>query len=574
MSRQSEYERVQKLATTDEAGGLAKERAVLLLWFLRNVVGLDDLDAYEFICDGDQDGGIDALRLEEPSGEDEHETLVIYQSKYTESPTQVGPRSLDALPGRADRFKSGQSLREFIGQGIEEKLEDLIQRFQLLDKLDHGAFDDGSLKLKLVLVTTGLLNKEARNQVDAINAANRPGYFATYDLRRLGPLAEVVAAPAAKVEKLVVPCAGSDRLITGAKPNRVAVAAVKAKDIAAWEGIEDRRLFSLNVRGELRRNRVSRQLDGAISRNNDHRDFLAFHNGLTMVCESIKPNGKGLEVKKPSIVNGTQSVLALFRGAQDDQLTDDLRIFVKLVEVKGRPQLAKDVSWRSNTQTAVNARNLMALGGPQARLSKEFEERYPDIYYEIRPDASFDSSKFNRVIANDDAAQLLCAVFNAWPWLAVKRLVLFEGDNHAAIFGDEIHAEHIYLVDVIRQVVDENSDEFPQRYRESWRLTRLISVYLVGAVLRSVEALKPVLEDPKSALEDLNALKEKLHRPVVMTAFTLENRIDLIKKEDEKDEFNREFKNRDVLLTLRDQARENFRMAAKVEKKLDGKSAG
>lgn len=566
MSRKDEYELVKKLASTDEAGGLAKERAVLLLWFLRNVVGLDDLEAYEYICDGDHDGGIDALRLEDPSGEDEHETLVIYQSKYTEKPSQVGPKSIDALPGRADRFKTGQALREFLAEGVEERLEKLIERFELLDKLDAGAFANGALKLKLVLVTSGVLNKAASNQVDAINEANRPGYFAVYDLKRLGPMAKTVAAPKAQVKELFAPCAKGDRLIAGKAPNRVAVAAVKATDIVAWDGIEDRRLFSLNVRGELRRNRVSRQLDGAISREQDHPDFLAYHNGLTMVCEHFDPQAGGLKVKRPSIVNGTQSVLALFRGEQEDELTEDLQIFVKFVEVKGRPQLAKDVSWRSNTQTAVNARNLMALGGPQARLVSEFKADYPTIYYEIRPDASFKADDYTRVIANDDAAQLLCAVYNAWPWLAVKRLSLFEGENHAAIFHDGIHAAEIYFVDVIREVVDEFVDNFPERYRSSWRLTRLIAVYLVGTILRSDEQLKKLLEDPRKALSNLAALKKDLAKPVRIVAFTFESRFKLLENENEKDEFNREFKNREVQLNLRDQAREHYQMADAVKK--------
>ena len=560
MSLKTEYATVERLANTDEAGGLARERAVLLLWFLRNVVGLDDLEAYEYVCDGPDDGGVDGLRLEPPSGDDEHETLVIYQSKYTETPKNLGPTSLDALPGRADRFKSADALREFLDEDIEDKLKDLIERFELLEKLEAGAYDDGTLKLKLVLVTTGVLTTAARNQVEAANKANGPGYFTVYDLKRLGPLAETVAAPEAQIDELFAACSKSDRLIAGTSPNRVAVAAVKATDIVAWEGIEDRRLFSLNVRGELRRNRVSRQLDGAISRADEHPDFLAYHNGLTMVCEHFEDEAGRFKVDKPSIVNGTQSVLAFFRGEAEGELTKDLRVFVKIVEVKDRPQLAKDVSWRSNTQTAVNARNLMALGGPQARIAKEFAANYPTVYYETRPDASFKASDYDRVIANDDAAQLLCAVYNAWPWLAVKRLVLFESENHAEIFKD-VTASQVFVVDVIREVIDDDVDHFPDRYRSSWRLTRLLAVYLVGQIIRGDDGLRPILDDPATALKDIDALKKSLVKPVRMVAFTLQTRIELLDAEQKKDEFNREFKNKETQQSLRDSARKTYRMA-------------
>ena len=43
------YDVIAAQAKTEEAGSLVKERAVLLLWFLRNVVGLGDIDAYDFV---------------------------------------------------------------------------------------------------------------------------------------------------------------------------------------------------------------------------------------------------------------------------------------------------------------------------------------------------------------------------------------------------------------------------------------------------------------------------------------------------------------------------------------------
>lgn len=565
MTLQADYDLVKNLATTDEAGGLAKERSVLLLWYLRNVVGLDDLDAYEFVCDGDADGGVDGLRLEASTGDDDHETLLIYQSKYTHNPSQVGPTSLDGLLGRADRFTASDALRRFLDEGVEAKLEALIKRFELVRKLEEGAFDDGRLRIKLVLVTTGVLTTAARNQLDAANAANQsPGYATVYDLKRLGPLARVVTAPEAEVDSLEAACTPTERLVVGDPPNRVAVAAIKADEIVGWPGIDDRRLFALNVRRELSRNRVSRQLDDAIAREHEHPDFLAYHNGLTVVCEHFDEQPDKLRVETPSIVNGTQSVLAFFRGGEEDFLTENLRVFVKFVEVSGRPQLAKDVSWRSNTQTAVNTRNLMALGGPQARITQEFGQDYHSVLYETRPDATLGDEGADRVIANDDAAQLLCAVYNALPWLAVKRLTLFESENHALIFNEEIHADEVYFVDILREVVDAEVDRFPERYRQSWRLTRLVAVYLVGQILRTDEDLRALLENPKAALQDLPGLREKLRKPVRVAAGTLKQRADLRQTGEELDEFNREFKGQDTLHELRDAARGNFNLLTTV----------
>ena len=556
----ADYRMLASLASTDEAGGLAKERSVLLLWFLRNVVGLDDLDAYEYVCDGDADGGADGLYLESSSGDEDHETLVIYQSKYTNGPTQVGPTAFERLVAIASSFKDIDSLDTFLAGRVEPKLRALIGRFELRSKLREGRFSDGRLRIRLVLVATGSLTQEATNLVDATNRAERPGYLTVYDLNRLGPLARAVAAPTAPSATIAVPCTTAERSIIGTSPTRVAMAAVKAEDIVQWPGIDDRSIFELNVRREVRRNRVRKQLDGAIRRHHEHKDFLAYHNGMTVICDSFREEPDKLIVESPSVVNGAQSAIAFASADDEGELTDELRVFVKFIEVQGRPQLAKEISWRSNTQTAVNARNLVALGGPQARLTAEFEASFPGIVYETRPDASVTRPAGSHVIANDDAAQLLCAVFNAMPWLAVKRLVLFESENHALIFSEQITAANVVLADVIRQKIDDDVGLFPDRYRQSWRLTRIVAVYLVGQILRADPALKMTLDDPSAALADRAVLSEKLELPIRVTAATLKQRHDQRDRDDEVDAFNVDFKRQDVLHELRDRARDNFNL--------------
>jgi hypothetical protein len=552
------YALLKRLASTDEAGGLAKERSVLLLWFLRNVVGLDDLDAYEFVCDGDADGGVDGIYVEPSTGDEGHETLVIYQSKYTNGPTQVGPTAFDRLLATASHFKDIASLETFLSGRVEPKLRDLIKRSDLRRKLREDRFVDGRLRIRLVLVTTGTLTTEARNLVEATNRAERAGYLTMYDLDRLGPLARAVAAPTAPAATIEVPCTAGERMVIGPAANRVAMAAVKAEDIVQWPGIDDRSILELNVRREVPRNNVRRQLDGAIRRHHEHKDFLAYHNGMTVICDSFREEPDKLVVESPSIVNGAQSAIAFAAADSEAELTDDLRIFIKFVEVAGRPQLAKEISWRSNTQSAVNARNLVALGGPQARLISEFAADFPGIVYETRPDASVGRSAGAQVIANDDAAQLLCAVFNAMPWLAVKRLVLFESENHALIFNEKITAAHVVFADVVRQRLDDESNLFPERYRKSWRLTRIVAVYLVGQILRADDGLLAILEDPQAALADRAALAQQLELPVRVAAATLKQRHDQRDRDDETDAFNVDFKRQDVLHELRDRARDNF----------------
>jgi hypothetical protein len=557
----SDYGLLSQLANVAEAGSLSKDRAVLLLWFFRNVVGVDDLEAYEYVCDGDDDQGIDGLFLEPGPGDADYETLVVYQSKYTQGPTNVGRNSLQGLVSAANHFMDIDSLQALLDRNIEDQLRQLIKRFDLVSKLEADAYREGRLRVRIVFVTSGVLNGQASALISATNRAHTPGFFSAFDLRRLGPLALATTTQKIPEQTVVAPCDEGDRLVIGNAPGRIAVAAIVASDLVRWGGIDDRTLFELNVRRELRPNKVSRQLDAAIERGQDHANFLAYHNGITVVCESFRVKKSGLEIRNPAVVNGAQSVVAFNRGFEKALLSDALRIFVKVIEVAERQQLAREISRRSNTQNPVNPRNLASLTGPQPRLKAEFEERFPDVLYQISPDASLAKSEERREIQNDLAAQLLCSVYNSRPWLAVKRMSLFESENHAMIFPESIHAEHIMLVDLIGEAVAELRTTFPETYRRSWQLTQNTVVYLVGQLLRAVDDgsfLANILDQAQRATENQERFVQELEPLVASAAATLELRRDRLQREGRPDDFKVDFKREDALRELADQARDNY----------------
>ena len=164
------------------------------------------------------------------------------------------------------------------------------------------------------------------------------------------------------------------------------------------------------------------------------------------------------------------------------------------------------------------------------------------------------------MIKNDEAAQLLCAIFNQKPWLAIKRVSLFESDNHAQIFHHGISAHHIILADEIKQAVQRNKDIFPDAYRSSWLLTRLVACYLVGRIAQEAgDGAAMILADPKEALER-GDLTRTLDRWAKMAGAILGERRDSLEAEDAEDEFRKAFKNESTLRALGAQARRSYKM--------------
>ena len=559
------YQAITDQARAAEAGGLAKESAVLLLWFLRNIVGIDELTAYDNVCDGDNDKGIDGLFLEKATGDDNQDTIIIYQSKYTKSSdARVGPTDIDRLAGAASYFHDRSTLRDLLGSGVEPSLFQLIRTLNLERIV---ARDQPNVRRRLVIITTGTLNGDAKKKVHALRAVNGNDFIDVWDVRRLGNIAESVRSPE-RLNQTIQVSADPGVLIVedppnrevDYKPQRVTVLPVKATEIASWPGIAERQLFALNVRHELRSNRVSKALDQAIARREEQKDFIYYHNGLTIICDSFKLKDNQLLIHRPSVVNGAQSVLAFCRAKDQDNLTDDLRVFVKVVEVSGRPALEKEVARRSNTQTGVSPRNLMANHGTQLRLQREFESQYPSVHYETRPDTR--SATAGRVISNDAAAQLICGIFNAWPWLAVKRTALFEPDNHPQIFSEHIHAHHILFADRIKDAVQNQKDHFPTRYQESWLLTRLVACYLIGQIITRCKIIPDLYAASAKELDD-SQLTDSLDRYAYVVAVALREHHDL---HDGHDEFKTDFKNEGRLRDLSASACSAYRLSAKFEK--------
>ena len=552
------YAALKDQANLAEAGGLAKERAVLLLWYLRTVMGVDDLEAYEFVCDGDEDGGIDGLMLEDADGESNVETLVIMQSKYPVAPNPVGRKAVEGLLAAADKFKTAEGLAAFLAGKVNDQVRSLVERFDLVAKLKRGDVASGKLRIRLVFVTAGVIDAEPKALIDGANAANGVGYFTAADINTLGPIAQSVMSPVALDRVIEFPSDPAQRLVLGVGTNRILITPIRATDAIKWAGIADRTLFDLNVRRELPHNLVRRQLDEAIKQKADHADFVAYHNGLTITCKTFETLPDRVRITGPSVVNGAQSMIAFSSSVGAGYLTDDLRVLVKIVETDGRPGLAEQVSRRSNTQNPVSPRNLVANTPRQRRMVAEFDKNYPAYFYETKPDTQVAAAAKGRtVIQNDDAAQLLCAVFQEEPWLAVKRNSLFEPENHPRIFGEDITPAQVILVHELAQLIEAKRDLFPELYRNSWRLTRLTAAYIVGQLLRaskegSIE--RRVIDDPVWAVANLDQTKATLSKVVKHAAASFVVRHEAKSRAGGIDDFKVDFKRRDALLELRNTA--------------------
>ncbi len=465
-----------QLSRIADIDGVRPRQHQLLLFLLRLYYGVDELDSYEYVLEHREVGGggaVDAIFVDvtEP-GEPHVIALEVVSS----------PRDIGAPPGKLT-------------------LDDL-ELLQRRNKRVHRILADAGIGRAVPISaadTTRAIVLDFVAAEKALAALRMQPGLTVFDLQALRELAAAVDAPQPVEAVLSVSARRDERMATTVGGKRLVVCAVSAADVAAWPGIETRELFDLNVRFDLGRNRVRDSLEDSIRHASEHQDFLAYHNGLTVVCRQFDDTADDhVVVEDLSVVNGAQTVIALANNVA--ALTPALRLLVKFVEVGSDNVFAREVASRSNMQNPVTPRNWRALDNQQLRLTAEVARLRLGYEYITRPDAQ--RSKAGPVpINNDEAAQLLCAVYNERPWLAVKRSLLFARDNYRLIFNPRVSGAHIVMCKVIREAIQEERSRFSPEHRSAWRLTALTGCYLVGQILRASERTS-LLEHPEPALRD------------------------------------------------------------------------
>jgi hypothetical protein len=270
---------------------------------------------------------------------------------------------------------------------------------------------------------------------------------------------------------------------------------VRARDIAEMKGIADRSLFSLNVRFGLGRTRVNRELEKALAETAKHRQFMLFHNGVTIICKKLEVGKKYVSIENYSIVNGCQSAIAFYQNRA--RLTDDLQIIARFIEVGDNDALAEDITYRSNNQNGINLRDLRSNDRVQISLQQQFEKAFgQEVAYVIK---AGDEAEARVVIPNDRAGQWLMALYVGEPYNAHQKYRIF-GSEYERVFGRDVTAEKIYLAYLIAGAIESASPKIEDPLIQGYQLTKLILIGIAGAILRKEDAGRSLLDSPESLL--------------------------------------------------------------------------
>jgi hypothetical protein len=456
----------------------------LLAWFLETVWRLEPEEASDAICDGGGDKGIDALHVDNDARE-----ITVLQAKHRTAPhlTQ-GDNDLKALVGTAAYFESPEGVDALLASGPNQELRRLIERLEVRAKLEEGDYS-----IRLVFVTNALLDVCGTDYVAARTDQLPP--LDVWSRERLSAIAARTSTLRVGVGEISVTTATEPLVVDLNGHVRMAIALVSAPDLVRLPGIDDLSIFELNVRLGLGRTRINKELAKTIQDPTEHELFSTYHNGMTLLTRTFHAEGAELRLDGVSVVNGCQSMLALF--ANKSSLSPSLQVLVRIVELGTEGELVDKITYRTNNQNPVNIRDQRSTDKVQRDLQAQLAETYgSELALAIR---SGEPQPAVTVIENGFLAQLVMATYIGEPWNAIRKIKLFDHEYHR-IFNRHLDAHRIVVLHLIDQMLVTNRSRLRAELNAAFSSVRFTLAYLVFRLIGLTPEGEAFLQNPVKIL--------------------------------------------------------------------------
>jgi len=453
-------------------------------WFLENYFRLEQLRVEDSICDGPDDKGIDGLYVDSTL-----EVIYVFQSKLMQNDSKtLGDSTLREFAGSLGQLSSAEGVKAIVNSTGNTELKNLITDAELAAKVESG------YEVRGVFVTNAELDANGGSFSDAHDQ------MTVYDRDRLQndwlPLGDTDP-----VEKNVAfHLDGLGYIEYKTEDAAVYVVSLRATELVQLAGIENQALFAWNVRQSLGRTKVNRAIAENIALPAEHKNFMLYHNGLTVLATDVDLDEQAdqLRIDRYSVVNGAQSLSTLYD--KKAIVTDELRLLARVVKLDPATDLAAMITRNSNNQNAIGARDLQSNSVIQKRLKEDFRRSFnQDFAYEIKRG---EQTQGDRVITNEEAAKVLLAFDLEQPWTCHQSYRYFD-DLHAEIFGRPVvTAQRIVGLIAVRDAVIESLEKLDNQLAARYSVTLFFVMYLVKQALQLDTAGKEFCQDPGRFLRE------------------------------------------------------------------------
>lgn len=466
--------------------------SAFLIWYLINYYRLDEQEAIDSVCDQKGDKGIDGIYINHSEG-----MIDIFQTKLTEKNGRtLGDTSLKEFVGTLQQIKTKENVDALLNdKQTNQQLKGLIDRTNLSQYINQ-------YKVRGIFIS----NMEMDN--------NGLSYLNNHsdNIIVLGPkeLKEEYIDSTRYVEnnrESVFTIGSSEYLKYSVDENTFAIISpIKASELVKINGISNQEVFSYNVRGHLGNTSVNKGITSSLKNVSLHLKFPLFHNGITVVCEKIDINqaANKLIIKNAFIVNGCQSLSTLYKNSRE--ITENLNILVKFVQVSVDSDLAKTITNFSNNQNGVKARDFKSNNPIQIRLKHEIEKNFPEYFFEIKRGETDNTKKY--YIVNEDAGIWMMSFDLKEPWGTHRKYQIFDDKYNEIFSGPNVDGYRIVMLYWFNEIIKEKIIELDNKLMAKYALTKNLLLYILRELLETDPKGNDLIKNPIKYVCKLDRLKK------------------------------------------------------------------
>ena len=317
------------------------------------------------VFDGADDRGLDAMSVELSTPQPR---ICLVQAKWSD----VGKGGFDE--------EAVHKLFRGLDLLFDRAYSKFNSRFQPLVPDLQQAFDQGLPKVTIVLalMRTAPLDPKVRELLEEkIDEQNQVDEIVDYEVLDLRDFHRAILGDAAtpRIDATV----RLDGFVQESTPYKALYGTMTVPDLADLYGEHKRGLFARNIRDSLDLTDVNVKIQNTLLEQPEH--LWYFSNGITMLCETIKPVGRAVPGKVGdfkltgiSVVNGAQTVSAMHRAFVKDPDTAQIgRVTVRLISLEDCPEgFGDQVTTTTNTQNPIEERDFKSLDQGQIQLRDDF----------------------------------------------------------------------------------------------------------------------------------------------------------------------------------------------------------
>jgi len=474
-----------------------EESSAFLSWFLVNIYRLETIEVQNIVCDGRGDKGIDGIYVNE-----NEESIDIFQAKTVQNSNKtLGDTQLKEFVGSLQQLETAEGLDSMIATTGNTQLKNLLTEYRDL-------FISSKYSIRGIFVTNADKDSNAESFLQATSLTIK---LEVWDKSLISQMYVPSEKAIPATSEISFDVFGFDYVeYNVGNTAKVVIAPISATDLVQMDGIENQQLFDLNLRKDLKKSKVNKDIAKSISNPLEHSNFLLYHNGITIICEKLDTSEEDkIKIQGYSVVNGCQTVSSLYKSR--NQVTKDLRILTRIIRVdESQSSLISKITYNSNNQNGIKARDFRSNTQTQVRLQQEIEQNYPDYFYEIKRG---DEPGQRTVIENTLAGQILLA-FDLKRPSAVQRYSKIFDDSHQEIFArpEVTGGRIVVLFDLYKEIEKDLPQVRPELFA-GYQITKFFLLYLLSEVFSDDEIGKAFCRKPEDFYQD-SLQKDRLLRCV------------------------------------------------------------